>query len=195
MVWRCSGLYLYFFFLSFPSSYCCLSRVARYSSPLYRRRRRALFFSSISIIFSRSDAISRSPDRVMFYLSTFCTAQVFFVFSSARSPPPIISATALRSFTRARRRRLYTHACTHTHTHIHVHVCSPRIIMCKKTQPIRSCTRSPGIPSPRPLSFFSSYHFQQVANQVLYVATVHGSYYTAAHESSSRNPFSTWITV
>lgn len=81
----------FIFFFSFPFSSCCCCE--QRSIPLHhRRRRRALFFffSSISIIFSHSDAISRPPDRVMFYLSTFCTAQ--FSLSSPPPPPPIATA-------------------------------------------------------------------------------------------------------
>lgn len=127
MVCRCSGLCF------FPSSSSSFSSSFYYSCcrrcffPLRRRRRALFFFVHLYVLFfpRSADAISRPPDRVMFYLSTFCTVgAVSFVFSYIyyiRPPSP--------SFTCARRRR---------------RVYASRIIICccKKTQPIRSCAES-----------------------------------------------------
>lgn len=141
----------------------------------------SFFFVHLYYFFSFRRHISAAGSGYVLFIDVLHSA-VFFLCLLLRT----IATTYLRYcsilfYTSA------TAAIVHTHirniymcvcVRVCVHVCSPRIIMCKKTQPIRSYARSPGISVVTAAVLFSSYHFQQVTNQVLCVAAVHGwSYY------------------
>lgn len=80
------------------------------------------FFRSSLLFFPRfADAISRPADRVMFYLSTFCTVQFPLFFPIYASCPPL-PATVFYARTTA--------AAAHVHIYIYIYKYTPRIIMC-----------------------------------------------------------------
>lgn len=117
----------------------------------------------IICIFSRSDAISRPPDRVMFYLSTFRTERSSLCFlhrvhlpSTGPSSP---LARARVSFTprAASRRRvcgtLRELSCAKNRSQLDTSCARQRVLEFRRRRPA------------------SSYHFQHVTNQVFFFCT------------------------
>lgn len=122
-----------------------------------------IFFVHLYYFFSFRRHISATGSGYVLFIDVF--AEVPFVFSSTPpppSPPPPPIDPPTRSFTRARRRiQQISRICT-----LKELSCAKKIIQLGRAW-------SPGIPP----TFFSSYHFQQVTNQVLCRChAVHGSY-------------------
>lgn len=158
----------WFVFFFFFSILLLLLRCSYY--PL-RRWRRALFlyffFVHLYYFFSFRRHISAVGSGYVLFIDVLRTAQFSLFFFSFFFLFFFILHVLSPAIGSHRRRPLRGHDGRG------VCVYAPRIIMCKKRSQLGRA-RSPGIP---PSPFSSSYHFQQVTNQVFYA--VHGSYYSA----------------